>query len=283
MIGYYKIPNFDGVIPAPAGEEDPDGELKAVAKECVATFKEKMDTYYFADAIDAAMTMLKRANKYIDETMPWALAKDESKKERLGTVLYNLLEVIRTGAVLLTPIIPETCGKIFAQIGTTLDTYESIENFGGLVSGASVVKGENLFNRIDEEKMLAEIAEERVAAEAAAAAVEKPEEVPQIGIDAFMGVELRCAKVVECEKVKKSKKLLRLILDLGYEKRQVASGIAQYYEPEALIGKNVIVVANLAPVTLCGVESHGMILACGEESPKVVFLSDEAKPGDRIR
>jgi len=185
--------------------------------------------------------------------------------------------------VLLTPIIPETCQKIFEQIGTTLDTYESIEAFGGIEAGKKVVKGDNLFARIDEEKMMAEIAEERAAAETAAKVVEKSEEVPQINIDTFMGVELRCAKVLECEKVKKSKKLLRLILDLGYEKRQVASGIAQFYEPEALIGKNVVLVANLAPVTLCGVESHGMILACGEESPKVVFLSDETKPGERIR
>lgn len=274
---------FGGVIPSPAGEEGPDGELKAVVRESIEKFKEKMDSYYFADAIDVAMAMLKRANKYIDETMPWALAKDESKKERLGTVLYNLLEVIRIGGVLLTPIIPETGEKIFSQLGTTLNTYESIEKFGGLESGKSVVKGENLFNRIDEEKMLSEIAEERAAAEAAQKAPEKPEETPQIGIEDFMGVELRCAKVIECEKVKKSKKLLRLILDLGYEKRQVASGIAQFYSPEELIGKNVVVVANLSPVTLCGVESHGMILACGEESPKVVFLSDEAKPGDRVR
>jgi len=274
---------FDGVIPSPAGDEGTDAELKAVCAESIEKFKEKMDTYYFADAIDAAMTMLKRANKYIDETTPWTLAKDEANKARLGTVLYNLLETIRIGAVLLTPIIPETCEKIFAQVGTDKSCYCSIETFGALESGKPVGESAILFNRIDEAQMMAEIEAERAAAEAAAAAPQRPEEVPQINIDTFMGVELRCAKVIECEKVKKSKKLLRLVLDLGYEKRQVASGIAQFYAPEDLIGKNVTLVANLAPVTLCGVESHGMILACGEESPKVVFLPEDCKPGDRIR
>ncbi len=279
MTGKY----FDGIIPSPAEEEGTDSELKSAAADAIAKFTDKMDSYLFADAIDAAMSLLKRSNKYIDETMPWALAKDESQKARLGTVLYNLLEAIRIGAVLLTPIIPETCEKIFRQIGTDLTDYASIEHFGALKSGTHVGESEILFSRIDEEKLLAELNAEREAAQRALAATEKPEEVPQIDIDTFMGVELRCAKVIKCEKVKKSKKLLRLMLDLGYERRQVASGIAQFYTPEELIGKNVALVANLAPVTLCGVESRGMILACGEEKPRVVFLSDEAKPGERIR
>ena len=186
---------FDGKVRRPADfDNEIDADLIACQKKALDAMNEGFDTLHIGDSINAVMDFAKRCNKYIDETMPWALAKDESKKERLGTVLYNLLEVIRTGAVLLTPIIPETCEKIFSQIGTTLDTYESIEAFGGIEAGKKVVKGDNLFARIDEEKMMAEIAEERAAAEAAAKAVEKPEEVPQINIDTFMGVELRCAR-----------------------------------------------------------------------------------------
>ena len=273
---------FGGVIPAPAGEVDPDADLKAVAMDSVKEFRSLMDTYHLADAAECAMLMLRRANKYIDETMPWALAKDESAKERLGTVLYNLLEMIRIGAILLAPIIPETSDKIFAMLKTDARGYDSLEAFGGLEAGHEIGECEMLFSRIDEEKMLAEIPAETAAAKAAAAP-EKPEGLAQIGIDDFMKTELRCARVVECEKVPKSKKLLRLVLDLGYERRQVASGIAQYYTPDELIGRNVIVVANLAPAKLCGVESCGMILACGEESPKVVFLDENTKPGERIR
>ena len=197
-------------------------------------------------------------------------------------MLYNLLEMIRIGAILLAPIIPETSDKIFAMLKTDARGYDSLEAFGGLEAGHEIGECEMLFSRIDEEKMLAEIAAETAAAKAAAAP-EKPEGLAQIGIDDFMKTELRCARVVECEKVPKSKKLLRLVLDLGYERRQVASGIAQYYTPDELIGRNVILVANLAPAKLCGVESCGMILACGEESPKVVFLDENTKPGERIR
>ena len=242
-----------------------------------------MDDFRIAEAAEAVFDMLSRANKYIDETTPWALAKDESLKNRLGTVLYNLLEVIRIGAVLLTPFIPATCEEIFKQVGTDLTDYASIKSFGSLVSGNSVGESKVLFARIDEKKMLEEIEAERKAKEEALKATEKPEGCAIIGFDKFMEVELRSAEVLSCEAVPKAKKLLKLQLDLGYEKRQVVSGIAKFYKPEDLVGKKVIIVANLAPAKLCGIESEGMILASGEETIRVVFLDKDTPNGERIR
>ncbi len=281
---------FDGVIPAPAGEEGTDSELKAAVAAGIEGFISNMDTYHIADALECVFSMLRRANKYIDETMPWALAKDESLKARLGTVLYNLLETIRIAAVLLTPAIPATCESIFSQIGTDLNTYETIGTFGTMEAGKPVGESVMLFSRIDEKKMMAEVEAEieaaKKAAEAAAKAAEKPEKpegIAQIGIDDFMNVELRTAKIIDCEKVPKAKKLLKLKVDLGYEERQVVSGIAKFYEPEALIGKKIILVANLKPATLCGIESNGMILASGEEQVRVVFLAEDTPLGERVR
>ncbi len=278
---------FGGIIPAPAGDEGTDGELKEAITVAIEAFKKNMDAFRIADAIDAVYTMLRRANKYIDETTPWVLAKDEANKARLGTVIYNLLETIRIAAVLLTPAIPATCESIFAQIATDKCDYASIENFGALESDKALGEAVMLFSRIDEAKLLAELNAEmeakQKAAEAAAKAAEKPEGCALIGIEDFMGVELRSAQIVACEKVKKAKKLLKLEVDLGYEKRQVVSGIAKYYEPEALIGKKIILVCNLRPATLCGIESNGMILASGEETVRVVFLDPETPLGERIR
>ncbi len=278
---------FGGVIPAPAGDEGTDGELKEAIVKAINSFKTNMDCYRIADAIDAVYTMLRRANKYIDETTPWVLAKDEANKARLGTVIYNLLETIRIAAVLLTPAIPATCESIFAQIATDKNDYASIEAFGALEAGKELGEAAMLFSRIDEAKLLeqlnAEMEAKQAAAEAAAKAAEKPEGCAIIGIEDFMGVELRSAQIIACEKVKKAKKLLKLEVDLGYEKRQVVSGIAKYYEPEALIGKKIILVCNLRPATLCGIESNGMILASGEETIRVVFLDPETGLGERIR
>ena len=278
---------FDGVIPAPAGDEGTDAELKETALAAIKAFDEKMDTYHISEAIDEVVQLLRRTNKYIDETMPWALAKDEAQKARLGTVMYNLLECIRIAAILLTPIMPSTCDAIFSQIGTDAVSYESLSAFGGMKAGASVGEAAVLFARIDEKKMMdeinAEIQAKAAAAEAAAKAAEKPEGLALIGIEDFMNVELRTAQIIACEKVPKAKKLLKLQLDLGYEKRQVVSGIAKFYEPEALIGKKVIIVANLKPATLCGIESNGMILASGEEQIRVVFLAEDTPLGERVR
>ena len=274
---------FDGVVPAPHGDEGTDAELKDAVRSAVSSFKEKMDTLHIADAIDSAMVMLRRANKYIDETTPWTLAKEDACRARLETVIYNLLETIRIGALLLYPVIPETSDKIFGMIGTDKTGYDSAE-FGSLVPGTVNGGSFVLFSRLDEAKVLAEIEAEAAAKKAAAEKpVEKPEGCAVIGIDDFMKVELRTAQVTACENVPKAKKLLKLELDLGYEKRQVVSGIAKFYKPEDLIGKKLVVVANLAPATLCGVESQGMILASGEDTIRVVFLDPETPLGERVR
>jgi len=275
---------FGGVVPAPAGEEGTDAELKEAALCAARSYTENMDSYHIADACAAVFTMLRRANKYIDETAPWVLAKSEESRARLGTVLYNLLEVIRIGGVMLSPLMPATADSIFAQIGSDRRDADSIFAFGGLKAGSVTGESSPLFARIDEAKLLAEIEAERAAAEAAAAPArpEKPEGVAQIGIDDFMNVELRTAQVTACEPVPKAKKLLKLQLDLGYETRQVVSGIAKFYKPEDLIGRKLIVVANLKSATLCGVESRGMILASGEDQIRVVFLADDTPLGERV-
>ena len=274
---------FGGAVSANGQADALDDELKSLTAALPGKVDAAMDALDVPTALIAIFEVVQRANKYIDETTPWTLAKDESKHTRLGTVLYNLLETIRTAAVLLTPFIPTTAENIFAQLATDRCDYDSIETFGALESGKPVGEPAVLFARLDEEKILADAEAKRAAAVAAAKPVEKPEAVPEIGIDAFMGVELRTAQVIACEKIPKAKKLLKLQLDLGYEKRQVVSGIAKFYEPADLIGKKVIVVANLAPAKLCGEESFGMILASGEEKVRVVFLDPDTPLGERVR
>ncbi len=280
---------FGGIIPAPGAEDGTDAELKAAVLHARDESRRLMEDFHIADALAEIFSMLRRANKYIDETMPWALSKDESKKERLGTVLYNLLEVIRAAAVLLSPFMPETSEKIFSVLDTDCRAYESLASFGGLTSGAPLGESMTLFARIDEAKFLADReAEIRAAIEAEEAknkTVEDDGDHPaMIAIDHFFGVELRAARILSAEKLPKAKKLLRLDVDLGYEKRQIVSGIAKDYAPEDLIGKKVIVVANLAPATLCGVESNGMLLAASDgDHARVVFLGDETPIGNRIR
>lgn len=300
---------FDKVIRVPSAKEELDDELFAVCDEAFRKYIDHMDGFHIADALDCVFGMLSRANKYIDETTPWVLAKDESKKERLGTVLYNLLEVIRRGAVMLMPIIPATAEEIFVELNAKaeLNALDKAESASGkrylefseflsgldsvkLVPGESVGESKVLFARVDEAKKLAEFEAERqkMIADAEKEAkkaekIEKPEGCALVGIEDFMNIELRTAKIIACEKVAKSKKLLKLRLDLGYEQRQVASGIAKFYTPEQLVGKKVIVVANLKPAVLCGVESNGMILASGEDDVRVVFLDDGTPLGQRVR
>ena len=197
------------------------------------------------------------------------------------------MEAIRQGAVMLTPFIPMTATEILDELGTEKRSFETLAGFDGMVAGESVNDSKVLFARIDEEKKLAELEAERQAAMAAAAKEEEKPEKPEgcalIGIEDFMNVELRTARVIACERVPKAKKLLKLQIDLGYEQRQVVSGIAKWYEPEAMIGKKVIVVANLKPATLCGIESQGMLLASGEETVRVVFLAEDTPLGERVR
>ncbi len=277
---------FDKVVQAPTAPDPLDEELKAACQKAYTTMREQMDAYHIADALTAIFEMLSRANKYIDETTPWALAKDESQRARLGTVLYNLLEAIRQGAVMLAPFIPGTAEEILNELGTAKRDFDSLASFDGMVAGDSVADSKVLFARVDEEKELAAFEAERQAQIAAAKAEEKPEKpegCAMIGIEDFMNVELRTAKIVACEKVPKAKKLLKLQVDLGYETRQVVSGIAKWYEPESLVGKKIILVANLKPAVLCGIESNGMILASGEETVRVVFLADDTPLGERVR
>lgn len=278
---------FGGSIMSNTCAEDIDSELIEKALGTPKTIAGLLDNYRMADAMEAVMSLARRANKYIDETAPWVLAKDEDKKERLGTVLYNLLETIRFIGVVLTPFMPQTAEKIFSQIGADETSLESLESFGKLKVGASVGEPEVLFARIDAEKFMAQAAAKMAEQLANAKDEEKPEVEPlspEITIDDFFKCDLRVAKILECEKVKKSKKLLCLKLDDGMGVRQVVSGIAQWYSPDELIGKKVMIVANLKPVTLCGVESNGMICAADTEDggARVMFVDDDIPCGSKV-
>lgn len=279
---------FDGVVQPGDVTEELDDELKALAVETVGKVDKLLSEYRVSDTLDAIFTLAKRCNKYIDETAPWALAKDESKKARLGTVLYNLLESIRFVAVLLSPFLPETSEKILSQMNTDIKDYDSLSAFGALKAGTVVGKAEPLFARIDAKEMFEKIEARTEAAQEAAkeenAEVEEAEGLAKIGIEDFSKVELKVAEIKDCEPIKKAKKLLKLTLDDGSKTpRTVASGIAKWYKPEELIGHKVIVVSNLKPAVLCGVESNGMILAAdaGDEV-KVVFV-DGMPNGAKIR
>ena len=274
---------FGGSVTRPASREAVDEELIAAAEEAASRFVALMDEYRNADAVAAVMNLAKRCNKYIDETTPWVLAKQENTA-RLNDVLYNLLGAIRFVGVLLTPVIPDTCAAIAAQLGLDEEstTLPSVQAGFGKRDGYRVGEATPLFARLDIDKIIEELTAE-AAAKAEAAKPAEPE-APQITIDEFMKTELRAARVVACEPIPKAKKLLKLTLDDGSgTPRVVASGIAQYYAPDDLIGKTVVVVANLKPATLCGVESRGMILAADTaDGVKVVFL-DGVAPGSRIR
>lgn len=278
---------FGGTV-QPADTADAlDSQLQALAVETVAKVEKLLSEYRVSDALEAILALARRSNKYIDETMPWALAKDESQQARLGTVLYNLLETIRFLAILLSPFMPDTADKIFAQLGSDLRSYSSLNVFGGLAAGGKVGEAVPLFARIDAAVMLADIAAKNSTPKVKEQPAEKPaiEGLAPIDFDHFMETELRVAKVIACEPVPKSKKLLKIQLDDGTDTpRQVVSGIRQWYSPDDLIGKSIILVANLKPAKLCGVESNGMILAADAsgDSAKVLFV-DGVEPGARVR
>ena len=279
---------FDGVVQSGdcAGEFDED--VKTLAVQTLADVDRCINEYKISDSVACILTLARRLNKYIDETMPWALAKDEAQKARLGTVLYNLLEGIRYLAVLLTPYMPDTASAIFEQLGTDVRDYDSLKVFGGLKVGEKVGTATPLFSRIDAEKLIAELtAAQKAGAESEKKAEEtKIEGLAQIGIEDFMKVELRVAEVTACEPVKRAKKLLKLTLNDGTDTpRTVASGIAKWYSPDDLVGRKIVLVANLKPAVLCGVESQGMILAadCSEDDVKVVFVDPSMPNGARIR
>lgn len=285
---------FGGTLP----EEKTAGEFDADLISIATSLRDKTDDFIEKTQINNALAeifkVVSRANKYIDETTPWILAKDEENKPRLAAVLYNLLDTIRIVSTLLSAFMPSTMPKIWEQIGASVEetTYDNANKFNVLSQTVTVKKGEALFPRIDVEKEIEELnAIIKANAEKAQAqeqnkgnADEKPEGVALIGIDDFAKVELKVANIVNCEPVKKSKKLLKLTLNDGDGERTVASGISQFYKPEDLIGHNVIIVSNLKPAKLCGVESQGMILAadCPDGDVKVIFV-DNIPAGSKIR
>jgi len=282
---------FGGTLPADREAGDFDAELIAEAEGLVAKVDEFMDKTQINNALAEIFKVVSRANKYIDETTPWVLGKDESKKARLATVLYNLLETIRIVSTLLSNFMPTTMPKVWEQIGAAEGdiTYENAGKFGVLPADVTVHRGEIIFPRIDVDKEIEElnkiIGNNAEPEEKADDGFEPAPVADEITIDDFAKVDLRVALVKDCEKVKKSKKLLCLQLDDGFGGRQVVSGIAAWYKPEDLIGKKVVIVANLKPVKLCGVESNGMI--CAADTPdgaaSVIFPDQDLPCGAKLR
>ncbi|MFD3158489.1 methionine--tRNA ligase [Haloimpatiens sp. FM7330] len=280
---------FDGIMPAPKAKEEIDDELIKLALQIPKKVEESVNKYQLPEALEHIWTLIKRSNKYIDETMPWALAKDEDKKDRLATVLYNLSEAIRFISVLLASFLPTTSDKINEKLNVELISWDSLASFDGTRAGSKVQKGDNLFPRIDVEKKLAQLEEIRQKQLKEIEKANQPKMKPlksEITIDDFDKVDLRVVKVLECEPVKKANKLLKLKVDLGGEVRQVVSGIAKYYKPEELIGKYVILVANLKPVKLRGELSQGMILAASTDDDSKLFtatIPQELPTGSQVR
>lgn len=271
---------FGGMITNPQVKEAVDEELISLAESTKSKVESKMEQFRVGDALDEIFTLLRRTNKYIDETMPWALAKEENKKDRLATVLYNLLESIRISAVLLESFLPETSQKILDYLNTSKRDFDSIDTFGQLETGIQVVKKpEVLFARIDEKDFMEKLAKEKE--EKAKEENEKEENL--ITIDDFAKVEMKIGTIVDCKPHPKADRLLVEQIDLGDEVRQVVSGIAKYYKPEDLIGKQVVVATNLKPVNLRGVESNGMIL-CATNDKELSFLTieKEVKNGSKV-
>ena len=279
---------FGGTLPTEREDGEFDDDLIATATALKSSVDDFIDKTQLNNALAEIFKVVSRANKYIDETAPWVIAKDETKKARLATVLYNLLETIRITSTLLSAFMPTTMPKALEQIGACekCATYENADKFGVLPLDVTVKKGEALFPRIDVEKEIEElnaiIKNNEKVDEKTEKLKEEIEGVAQIGIDDFCKVDLRVAEIKACEPIKKAKKLLKLTIFDGVKERTVASGIAKFYTPDDLIGRKIILVSNLKPAKLCGVESCGMILAatCGEEI-KVIFV-DDMEPGSKI-
>ena len=271
---------FDGVVSNKGVDEEVDDDFKKVILDTPVKAAEKMDKLRVADAITEIFTLFKRCNKYIDETMPWALAKEEDKQDRLATVLYNLIEGITIGASLLEPFMPETSKKILAQINAQPRAFEDMTEFGKYPSDNKVTeKPEILFARMDIKDVMEKV-EEIKAAQKAEKAEEKYPEVekkPEITIDDFDKVQIQVGEVIKCEPVPKAKKLLVSQIKIGAETRQIVSGIAKYYKPEEMVGKKVMVVTNLKPAKLAGVVSEGMILCAEDAEGNLSLMVPEKK------
>ncbi len=277
---------FGGIVEDAGAYEPVDEQLKEVAVSVRDKVVQKMNEYKVADAIGEIINLFRRANKYIDETMPWALAKDESKSDRLKTVLYNLTESIMIGASLIAPFIPDAAKKTADMIGENLREFDALDKFGLIKSLKVTDTPEMLFARIDSMKVMEQInkmiEERKEKAEKTAEIVktaEKPKKEP-IEIDDFAKIQLKIAKVIACEKVEKSKKLLKLTVQIGEETRTVVSGIALHYAPEELVGKKLAMITNLKPCKLCGIVSEGMIVCAEDESGKIAYLTPEKDVAD---
>ncbi len=281
---------FGGVVQAPTAPEALDEELKAVALALPGNVAKKMDELKVADAIDEIFVLLRRANKYIDETAPWALAKDESKQERLATVLYNLLESIRFAAIMLESFLPDTAQKILQQLNMENGGIESLQRFGAMEPGKQLGQAQILFARLDMEKKLAEIEEMNATkAKAALPALEiEPYATETVDFDTFCKSDFRAVKVKDCQPVKKSDKLLQFTLDDGTgTDRQILSGIAKFYKPEELIGKTLVAITNLPPRKMMGRESCGMLISAvhtekGEEKLNLLMVDDAIPAGAKL-
>jgi len=273
---------FNGVVYAPIATDDVDQELITFAKDTVDTYIAKMDGYKVSEAIETVMNLARRSNKYIDETMPWTLAKEENK-DRLKTVLYNLIETVRVLGVLLAPIIPETATKILDEINADERDLESIKTFGGYVAGTKVGEAKPLFNRIDEKAKLEELQAKVEAKKAAYEAEQKAKESNLITMEELDKVELKVAKILTAERVEGANKLYKLTVDLGKEQRTVVSGLVPYYTETELVGKKVVLVSNLKPAKLRGIESNGMLLAAGDgDTVKLITIDGDIEVGEGI-
>ena len=256
---------FDGILPKPSQKEEVDDDLINTAQNLPKTVEEYMDKLQFSNALIEIWKLVRRANKYIDETMPWVLAKDESKKERLGTVLYNLAEALRFIAILISPFMPNTPKKIFEQLGIeeNLTTWESLK-FSLLKVGTRVKRGEIIFPRIDVKKELVAIEEK----------AKEEKKIDYITIEEFAKIQLRVAEILEAERVEGSDKLIKMKLKVGEEIRQIVGGIGRHYAPKELVGKKIIIVYNLEPKKLMGIESQGMLLAASIEGKMSLLTVD---------
>ena len=280
MVGKY----FGGTLPADRAADPLDDALLAMIRETPARYAAQMDAFQLHLGLEEVFRLISRANKYIDETMPWVLAKDEANRPRLASVLYNLLEALRVSLILLTPFIPESCAKAFDQIGAgeSARSWESASVFGSLPADVTVTRGETLFPRIDAQKMLDELE----AMNRPAPAVDPI--LPDVGIDEFARCDMRVVKVLSCEAVKKSQKLLKFSLDDGSgTPRQILSGIHAFYEPEQLVGKKVAAILNLPTRKMMGLDSNGMLLSAvrtvdGKEELHLMILDDAVPVGSRI-
>jgi methionyl-tRNA synthetase len=281
---------FDGEIPVYKGSVTPfDDTLLQMNKETIEKYEDAMENMEFSVALSSIWQLISRTNKYIDETQPWTLAKDEANRDQLASVMAHLAESLRRTAVLLKPFLTQTPNKIFQQLNITDESYQSwgsLEEFGVIPAGITTVKGDPIFPRLELQEEVEYIKGQMQGPKPPVveeAPVEKPD-VSEITIDEFMKVDLRVAQVIHAEPVKKADKLLKLQLDLGYEKRQVISGIAQYYKPEDLVGRKVICVTNLKPVTLRGELSEGMILAGSKDGILSLATIAESLPvGSKVK